>query len=140
MLSWEIEICWPEYGKTATGIRQTGLYLWLLSGYELSDMVFFPAVVFCKDRIDLLRRRHYMSHGHIVIHEIDDGGHKLAHIRFRIIRTLIQFRWLPGEIGCDHPVKPAVLIGPVKGIQSVGEKSEGAADEHTLCLHFLELP
>ena len=107
--------------------------------FSFSDVIFLTTVVFRKNRIDLFRRGHYMGHGYIMIHEIDDGSHKLAHVRFCIVRALIQLRRLPGEIGRDYPVKPAFFVGVVKGIQAVGEQAEGTADEYTFCLHLLKL-
>ena len=45
--------------------------------FNFSDVIFLTTVVFRKNRIDLFRRGHYMGHGYIMIHEIDDGSHKL---------------------------------------------------------------
>lgn len=106
---------------------------------KLSNVIFFPVIVSGQDFIDFFRRRHYVGHGNIMVHEVDDRSQEFTHIRFRIIRPGVYLRRLVGEICGDYPVEPAVFIRLVKGFQSVGEQAEGTADEDAFCIHFLQL-
>ena len=78
--------------------------VWTLS---FSDMVFFPIVVFFQARTDLFRRSQDVCQGNVVVHEVDDGSQKLAHIGFYVIGAGEQLGNLIGQVGGDDPVEPA---------------------------------
>ena len=87
--------------------------------------------------VDLVCRGPHAGQAGIVIDEIDDHCSILAHISFLEPHSVLEFRGLVSEVGCDQLVKIALFIGLVKYVQSVCEQAKGRAEEDTLCVHVL---
>ena len=72
-----------------------------------------------------------------MVHEVDQGGHELAHVRLDEIGPAVKHRGQVGEVRGDHLVEVPLLIGLIEGLQAVCEQPEGTADKDPLGVHFL---
>ena len=95
------------------------------------------AVVGFQNAVYFISCRHDVRKGNVVVHKINEGSDKLAHIGFDKIRSCVKLGRQIGEV-CRHDlVKVPRFICGVKGFQPVCEKTKGAADEYAAGIHFL---
>ena len=80
----------------------------------------------------LIRGRVDVGHRCVVIHKIYDRSDEFAHIGFYIVCLVLEHGRLIAQVRGDDSVKITLLIGFVKGFQSVREKPECTADEDPL--------
>ena len=81
----------------------------------------FPAIIAVQSAADLIGRGVHVFHGYIMVHKIDDGGNKLAHVGLQIIGPGFKFRRMIVEIGGDQSLKVALFVSLVKGLNTVGK-------------------
>ena len=73
---------------------------------------------------------------YVMIHKVDDGSCKFAHIRFYKIRLSYNLGRQIGQVGGDNLVKMAFFIGFVKCFQTICKETESTADKDASGVHF----
>ena len=83
------------------------------------------------------RGRQCVCQRYVMVHKFVDGCGKFAHIRFNEIGPSGNLGRQVSQVGGDNLVKMTFFICFVKGFQTIGEQTEGAADKNASCVHFL---
>ena len=55
-----------------------------------------------------------VGHGRIMVHKIDDGGQKFAHVGFYVVGAVVKLRNPVGKIGGHYLVEIAFFVGFIK--------------------------
>lgn len=72
-----------------------------------------------------------------MVHKVDEGSGKFAHVGFDKVGPVVQLGGQICQVSSDDLIKISLFVSLVKGLQSVGKETEGAADEDSARIHTL---
>ncbi len=90
--------------------------------------------------MDFVRGSERVVQGGVMVHEVDQGSHELAHVRLDEIGPGVKHRREVRQVCSHHFVEMPLLVGFIEGLQAIGEQPEGTADEDAPGVHLLQLP
>ena len=74
-----------------------------------------------------------------MVERVDDECDVLAHIYIDIIWLGEKLRCLVDNIRCENLIYKTCLISFIELLKTIGEKTEGACEEYSLCLALIPL-
>ena len=98
--------------------------------------VHFSEVVVCfHDAVDLFGGGHDVGKRGVMVHKVDQGSNKFAHIGFYEIRSGLDFGGQISEICSNDLIEVPMLISSIEVLQPIGEQAESTTDINSSCIH-----
>ena len=74
-----------------------------------------------------------------MIHKINQGGNKFAHIRLDKVRSCVELRRQISKVGSNNLVEISFFISFVKSLQTICKQAESTTDKDPTGIHFFQL-
>lgn len=102
------------------------------------ELVHFLAVIISfYDTVDLLCGGHDIGQRSVMIHKVDQGSNKFAHVSFHEIRSVVNFRRQIGKVCGNDLIEITMFVSSIEILQAVGEQTKGTADVDASRMHGL---